>query len=141
MTQNNIDPTLLLAAARLARAFAYAPYSKFLVGAALLARDGRVFQGCNVENAAYSLCNCAERTALFSAVAYGYKPGDFAALAVVGDTEGPIAPCGACRQVMVELGTPALPVFLGNMKTALEVTTAGALLPGTFYLPAAAATS
>ena len=106
--------------------------------AALLARDGRVFQGCNVENAAYGLCNCAERTALFSAVAQGYKPGDFAALAVVGDTEGPIAPCGACRQVMIELGTPALPVFLGNMKSELEVTTAGALLPGAFYLPAAA---
>ena len=137
MTPLKIDPIPLLAAARLARASAYAPYSNFCVGAALLTRDGRVFQGCNVENAAYGLCNCAERTALFSAVAQGCKPGDFAALAVVGDTEGPIAPCGACRQVMIELGTPALQVFLGNMDSALELTTAGALLPGAFYLPAA----
>jgi cytidine deaminase len=67
-------------------------------------------------------------------VAAGYKPGDFVALAVIGDTEGPIAPCGACRQVMIELGTPGMHVVLTNLKRDVEVTTAGALLPGAFYL-------
>ncbi|WP_137939870.1 cytidine deaminase [Chitinivorax sp. B] len=124
----------LIQEAATARQKAYAPYSRFLVGAALLTRDGRVFHGCNVENASYGLCNCAERTALFSAIAAGCKPGDFAALAVIGDTEGPIAPCGACRQVMIELGTPALEVILTNLKQDVEVTTASDLLPGAFYL-------
>lgn len=124
----------LLEQARIARSSAYVPYSRFQVGAALLTHDGRVFHGCNVENAAYGLCNCAERTALFSAIANGYKPGDFAALAVVADTEGPVAPCGACRQVIIELGMPDLPVILGNMKSDVEVTSAAGLLPGAFYL-------
>ena len=69
----------------------------FKVGAALLTTDGKVYHGCNVENAAYSMCNCAERTALFSA--YGHGDRQFAMLAVVADTEGPVSPCGACRQV------------------------------------------
>ena len=124
----------LLQEAIAARQKAYAPYSKFHVGAALLTRDGKVFHGCNVENASYGLCNCAERTALFAAVAAGYRPGDFRTLAVVGDTEGPIAPCGACRQVIIELGSPALEVILTNLNGAVEVTTAKALLPGAFYL-------
>ncbi|AOY00145.1 cytidine deaminase [Jeongeupia sp. USM3] len=124
----------LLAEARAARLKAYAPYSRFQVGAALLTHDGRVFHGCNVENASYGLCNCAERTALFAAVAAGCRPGDFATLAVVGDTDGPIAPCGACRQVMIELGTPALEVVLANLAGDVEVTSAAALLPGAFYL-------
>ena len=98
----------LLERAGVAREKAYAPYSKFKVGAALLTRDGRVFDGCNVENASYGLCNCAERTAFFSAIAAGYQRDQFAALAVIGDTEGPIAPCGACRQVIIELGGPEL---------------------------------
>lgn len=130
----SFDPQALLQEARAAREKAYVPYSKFRVGAALLAKDGRIFHGCNVENASYGLCNCAERTALFAAVAQGCRPGDFAALAVVGDTDGPIAPCGACRQVIIELGTPALPVILGNMKTDVEITSAAALLPGAFDL-------
>ena len=117
-----------------ARQKAYAPYSKFHVGAALLTGDGKVFHGCNVENASYGLCNCAERTALFAAIAAGYKPGEFRTLAVVGDTPGPIAPCGACRQVIIELGSPALEVVLTNLKGAIEVTSAKALLPGAFYL-------
>ncbi|WP_432719579.1 cytidine deaminase [Jeongeupia wiesaeckerbachi] len=124
----------LLDEAKAAREKAYAPYSRFLVGAALLTHDGRVFHGCNVENASYGLCNCAERTALFAAIAAGCRPGDFATIVVVGDTEGPIAPCGACRQVMIELGTPALEVVLINLKGDTEVTSAGALLPGAFYL-------
>ncbi len=122
----------LIAEATAARLCAYTPYSKFQVGAALLCNDGRVFRGCNVENASYGLCNCAERTAFFSAVAHGYQPGDFSALAVIGATDGPIAPCGACRQVILELGGNALPVWLTNLNGDLLETTASAQLPHAF---------
>jgi cytidine deaminase len=128
-----VDPLML--AAREAREQAYAPYSKFLVGAALLTRDDRTFRGCNVENAAYGLCNCAERTALFSAMAAGCRPGDFVRMAVVADTPGPVSPCGACRQVMAELCDETMPVLLGNLADAMERTSVGALLPGSFRLP------
>jgi cytidine deaminase len=124
----------LIAAALAARLRAYAPYSQFQVGAALLTRDGQTFSGCNVENASYGLCNCAERTALFAAIAAGYGPGDFTHLAVVGDTPEPIAPCGACRQVMLELGGPDLIVLQANLDGDIYETTAGALLPGAFSL-------
>ncbi|KRE90957.1 cytidine deaminase [Frateuria sp. Soil773] len=136
MTEHAFDS--LLALAREARESAYAPYSHFRVGAAVQTRDGRRFGGCNVENAAYGLCNCAERTALFAAVAAGCKPGDFAALAVTGDTSGPISPCGACRQVMAELCDPAMPVLLGNLAGDVQRTTVDGLLPGAFRLPARA---
>ncbi len=122
----------LIDEARAARELAYAPYSKFKVGAALECKDGRVFRGCNVENASYGLCNCAERTALFSAIASGYRPGDFAALAVIGQTDGPIAPCGACRQVILELGGNELPVVLTNLSGDVFETTAAAQLPNAF---------
>lgn len=122
----------LIAEAATARALAYAPYSNFQVGAALECKDGRVFRGCNVENAAYGLTNCAERTALFSAIAHGYKPGDFAALAVIGATDGPIAPCGACRQVILELGGNDLPVVLTNLAGDILETTAAEQLPNAF---------
>jgi cytidine deaminase len=122
----------LIDEARAARELAYTPYSKFKVGAALACKDGRVFRGCNVENASYGLCNCAERTAFFSAIAQGYKPGDFTALAVIGDTDGPIAPCGACRQVILELGGNALPVMLTNLKGDKLETTAAEQLPHAF---------
>lgn len=125
----------LLADARSARDMAYAPYSRFPVGAALLTKDGRRFNGCNVENAAYGLCNCAERTALFSAVAAGCKPGDFAAMAVIADTPGPVSPCGSCRQVMAELCDPDMPVLLANTLGGTQSTTVAALLPGSFTLP------
>jgi len=128
----------LLAAALEARQQAYAPYSKFLVGAALLTRDGRCFAGCNVENAAYGLCNCAERTALFAAIAAGCKPGDFVALAVVADTHGPVSPCGSCRQVMAELCNDDMPVLMSNLHGNSQQTTVVALLPGSFKLPATA---
>ena len=132
---NRLSPeqvSALLDAARAARAKAYVPYSRFPVGAALLTRDGTLYHGCNVENASFGLTNCAERTAFFRAIADGHRPGDFVALAVVGDTEGPIAPCGACRQVMLELGGAALPVILGNLAGAVASTDAAALLPGAF---------
>jgi cytidine deaminase len=122
----------LIDEARAARELAYTPYSKFKVGAALECKDGRIFRGCNVENASYGLCNCAERTAFFSAIAQGYQPGDFTALAVIGDTEGPIAPCGACRQVILELGGNALPVMLTNLKGDTLETTAAEQLPHAF---------
>ncbi|CAN7590103.1 cytidine deaminase [Caballeronia sp. LjRoot29] len=124
----------LLERAKNARERAYAPYSRFKVGAALLTKDGSVFDGCNVENASYGLCNCAERTAFFSAIAAGYTRDQFAALAVIGDTDGPIAPCGACRQVIIELGGPELTIRLGNLNGAIRDTTAREQLPDAFYL-------
>jgi cytidine deaminase len=122
----------LIEEATAAREKAYTPYSHFKVGAALECRDGRIFHGCNVENASYGLCNCAERTAFFSAVAAGYRPGDFVGLAVIGQTDGPIAPCGACRQVILELGGNELPVVLTNLKGDVFETTAAKQLPNAF---------
>jgi len=122
----------LIAEARAAREKAYAPYSNFKVGAAVLTRDGKIYHGCNIENASYGLTNCAERTAFFSAIADGYKPGDFAQIAVVGDTEGPVSPCGACRQVILELGGADLVVILANLENAVDISSPAALLPGAF---------
>ncbi len=110
-------------------------FERFLVGAALQTRDGRQFSGCNVENASYGLCNCAERTALFSAVAAGCRPGDFAAMAVIADTADPVSPCGACRQVMSELCDGDMPVLLANLDGDTQQTSVATLLPGSFKLP------
>lgn len=92
----------LIKAAAAARAGAYAPYSRFAVGAAVQGASGRVYSGCNVENASYGLTMCAERVAIFKAVAEGEK--QLVALAVTADTATPASPCGACRQVMAEFG-------------------------------------
>lgn len=124
----------LIAAALDARDHAYAPYSNFQVGAAVRTRDGETFLGCNVENASYGLCNCAERTALFAAVAAGYGPGDFTHLAVIADSEDPVSPCGACRQVMIELGGHDLMVIQANLHGDVVQMTAAELLPGAFTL-------
>jgi len=124
----------LVRQARAARKRAYAPYSNFLVGAAVLTKRGEVFTGCNVENASYGLCNCAERTALFAAIASGCKQGQFTHLAVIGDTPEPISPCGACRQVMLELGGPELVVIRANMQGQTLLSNANELLPGAFQL-------
>lgn len=120
----------LLEAAQEARTRAYAPYSGFAVGAVLLTDDGRMFVGCNVENASYGLTNCAERTALFSMVAAGVK--GVAALAVVADTREPVTPCGACRQVMAEFCRSGVPVLLANLAGNTQLLTVGELLPYTF---------
>lgn len=117
-----------------ARERAYAPYSQFRVGSALLDGQGNVHYGCNVENAAYGPTNCAERTALFRAVADGHKPGSFRAIAVVGDTDGPISPCGVCRQVLAELCAADMPVFMANLKGEIAETTVAQLLPGAFSM-------
>jgi len=115
-----------------AMARAYVPYSGFQVGAALLDAEGQTHCGCNVENAAYGPTNCAERTALFRAIADGRSAGEFRAIAVIGDTDGPIAPCGICRQVMVELCAPDTPVIMGNLRGAWSIATVADLLPGAF---------
>ena len=124
----------LLDAAAEARKRAYAPYSRFQVGAALLDEEGRLHVGCNVENAAYGPTNCAERTALFRAVADGCKPRSFRAIAVIGDTPAPITPCGVCRQVLAELCAPDMPVIMGSLTGGWRVSTVSELLPGAFTL-------
>ena len=108
--------------------FSYTPYSNFKVGASLLTKNGQIYTGCNIENAAYTPTNCAERTAIFKAVSEGHT--NFKALAVVADTEGPCAPCGACRQVMGEFNIPI--IIMRNMKGNIKVVSIEALLPFSF---------
>ena len=112
--------------------FAYTPYSHFRVGAALRAKDGRVYTGCNIENASYTPTNCAERTALFKAVSEGVR--EFDAIAIVGSRQGEIntlvtGPCGVCRQALYEFGGDALTVIMAKTEDDYIVTTLGALLP------------
>ena len=112
--------------------FAYVPYSRFHVGAALRARDGRVFKGCNIENAGYTPTNCAERTALFKAVSEGVR--EFDAIAIVGSKVGEkntlvTGPCGVCRQALYEFGGPKLTVIMAKDENDYIVTTLGDLLP------------
>lgn len=111
-----------------ARENAYSPYSHFAVGATLLCEDGTLYEGCNIENASYGLTNCAERTAIFKAVSEGHIK--FKALAVVADTEGPCAPCGACRQVMAEFKIPL--IIMGNLMGNIKIVTIEELLPFSF---------
>ena len=119
----------LLAQAAAARERAYCPYSGFSVGAAALTASGRVFPGCNVENAAYPAAICAERAALLGAYAAGER--EIVALAVVADTPTPVSPCGTCRQVIHELA-PRCTVALANTRGDMRLTTPQELLPGGF---------
>lgn len=119
---------LVLAKARLMREHAYTPLSNFKVGAAVMAEDGTIYGGCNIENAAMGLAMCAERTAIFSAVAGGAR--QLFTLAVIADGDRPVAPCGACRQVMAEFGIKK--VILANMDGKVEEHTVEELLPGAF---------
>lgn len=119
----------LLARAREAREKAYAPFSQFKVGAAILLADGRTFTGCNVECSSYGLTLCAERTAIACSVVEG--GGEVVAVAIIADTERPCPPCGACRQWIMEWG-PHAQVVMSNLRGDIEETTIGALLPGAF---------
>jgi cytidine deaminase len=125
-----VDLQHLMEEAKLARTKAYTPYSKFPVGAALLTKDGKIYRGCNIENAAYTVGNCAERTALYKAISEGDT--EFAALVVTADTERPVPPCGACRQVISELCPKGMPIVLTNLKGDIKKVTVEELLPGAF---------
>jgi cytidine deaminase len=116
-------------AARAAAAASYSPYSKFKVGSALLAGSGRIYSGCNVENASYGLCNCAERTALFTAAAAGERTVD--AVVVYTPTPRPTMPCGACRQVINEFGPHARVIAICDSAERIE-TRLASLLPAAF---------
>ena len=118
----------LLAEAKRVRDFAYCPYSKFAVGAAVLGASGEIYGGCNVENAAYSVTNCAERTAIDNAVSAGEE--DILALAVVTESSPPATPCGACRQVVAEFRIPR--ILIANLAGEVKEMTLSELLPDAF---------
>ncbi len=133
-----MTPQELMQKAMEARRFAYAPYSHYKVGACLLGKDGSVYTGCNIENAAFGPSICAERTAIFKAVSQGVK--DFAAIAIVGGPEdadeselNPAYPCGVCRQVMAEFCDKDFRIYCGNTEQPEEYTLAD-LLPKSFGL-------
>ncbi|MGO4927128.1 cytidine deaminase [Fundicoccus sp. Sow4_D5] len=110
----------------------YSPYSHFPVGAALLTEDDQVFTGVNIENVSFGVTNCAERSAIFTAVSMGYRPGFIKAIAVAGDTETFLSPCSVCRQVMVEFCKPETPVYLTRNDGEILTTTVTELVPYAF---------
>ncbi|QDR80932.1 cytidine deaminase [Sporomusa termitida] len=118
----------LVKSALKAREKAYAPYSNFKVGAAVLGASGRIYSGCNIENAAYGLANCAERTAVFKAISEGET--EIVAIAVAADTPEPVSPCGACRQVMAEFNIEK--IILVNLRGRQRTHTLAELLPFSF---------
>lgn len=122
----------LISVAAQARLNAYVPYSKFAVGVALLTKSEKVYTGCNIENASYGLTCCAERVAIFKAVSEGET--DFSAIAIIGETESPISPCGACRQVMAEFFQNDVAIYLANLDGDIASTTIEELLPFSFKL-------
>lgn len=122
----------LLAAARKARSRAYAPYSEFPVGAAVLGANGRIYSGCNVENASLGLTCCAERSAIFAMVAAGER--EAREVLIVGDTSEALPPCGACRQVLAEFARPAAVVHMCDRTGAGPSVTVAELLPHVFRL-------
>ena len=124
----NEEKQALIQAARNARELAYAPYSDYRVGAALLARSGQVFTGVNVENAAYPTCMCAERVAIYKAISEGQR--QFTAIAVVTMNGG--SPCGSCRQVMAEFGLDTVVLIANSEGKLLQESTVAGLLPGAF---------
>jgi len=127
----SMTPNKLVARARAARRAAYAPYSNYLVGAAILARDGRVFTGCNVENASYGATICAERAAVVKAVSEGCR--EFAAIALVTASRPPATPCGMCRQVLSEFAE-RLPVHVAGPSGPHVTLDLARLLPRSFSL-------
>jgi cytidine deaminase len=132
MVSSELKDRLLLRA-REAQQNAYAPYSKFRVGAAILLDSGEIFTGCNVENASYGLTNCAERSAIFAAVSQlGSAKVRVSAVAVVNDHNAPCSPCGACRQVIAEFGKDAVIWYQG--RNGVQQSTIRELLPECFSL-------
>lgn len=123
---------ILIDRARGALKDAYAPYSSFRVGAAVLTKTGKIYTGCNIENSSYSLTCCAERVAIFKAVSTGEK--EFAKIAVVADGKKPVSPCGACRQVMAEFFDNKVIIILTNLQGTTMTTTINQLLPNSFHL-------
>ncbi|OGW06403.1 MAG: cytidine deaminase [Nitrospinae bacterium RIFCSPLOWO2_01_FULL_39_10] len=121
----------LIAEAKMAREKAYAPYSNFKVGAAVLTSNGKIFSGCNIENSSYGLSICAERAAIFNAVSSGYKK--FTKIVVVTDSEPPSSPCGACRQVIFEFGDD-IEVIMANLKGDMRIARIDELLKDGFKL-------
>lgn len=120
----------LVSQALQARKNAYAPYSDFKVGAAVLTDDGKIFTGCNIENASYGATNCAERTAIFKAISEGYKT--IKAIAIVGVQNDYTYPCGICRQVIAEFATEDTKIILGKNENEYLVKTLEEILPGAF---------
>lgn len=119
----------LIDKAKEARKNAYAPYSGFKVGSAVLTSDGKIFNGCNIENASFGLSICAERVALFKAISKGYR--SFKAMAIICNTEKPCTPCGACRQVMIEF-SPEMDVIMCNFHDEIITKKAKLLIPDAF---------
>ena len=107
----------------------YSPYSKFKVGAAIKFKNGKYIMGANVENVSYSLSMCAERVAIYKMISEGYNKDDIIEMAVVADTKAPIAPCGACRQVMLELLNKDTKIILSNLNNDVKEVTVGDLIP------------
>ncbi len=129
MPRNDRPYERLIRYARRAKRHSHAPFSRFHVGAALLARDGTIYTGCNVENSSYGLTMCAERTALFKAISEGGRK--FKAIAIVSDDDGYTSPCGACRQVILDLAGN-IDVVLADRKGSVRVFTLNDLLPHPF---------
>lgn len=127
-----MDKNELIKLAIDARKLSYSPYSNFKVGAAVLCKNGEVFVGSNIENAAYGLCMCAERNALYNAMMHGMKKDDFVMFAVVADTDTPCSPCGSCRQVLDELYPADAPIYMANLKGDVKETNNKELLPFSF---------
>lgn len=125
------DIKKLIDCARKVRENAYAPYSRFQVGAALITAGGKIYTGCNVENSSYGLTVCAERVALFKAVSEGER--EFEAIAIFADTRDYCSPCGACRQVLLEFGRD-IKVYMANNEGEYKVMTVTELLPAAFEL-------
>jgi len=115
--------------AKKARLMAYVPYSHFKVGAAIELKDGTYVHGANIENASFGLTNCAERSALYSALSQGYKKEDFKSITVIANHKFPVSPCGACRQVMAELFPDDCVITLANLAGDTKTFTKEMLLP------------
>ena len=132
----NYTNEYLISEAKKAREHAYTPYSNFRVGAALVTKEGKIYHGCNIENASFGATICAERSAIAAAIAGGSR--DFSAIAIIGGAENadtaPCTPCGICRQVLSEFCDPDFPVILENGDGTEKIVKLSELLPHSFHL-------